>query len=195
MITYKTDDSYFTFITPRLAGRHIDSVRAWFWQEPKAEKRFVYNQQLTITGAPLETVEKFYPRAKTIMVVVNPWRLWFEEFLDDSINNNKRAFHPNSREYPDFNAYLKSRLSVKKPPKSQLSQAQYTRDGKLYQSEFIFRVERLEIEFKVIQDYFESDIPLSLPKLSEYKDLYTDESRKLVDQCCAEDIARFGYRF
>jgi hypothetical protein len=100
-----------------------------------------------------------------------------------------------TRENPDFTAYLQSRLSVKKPPKSQLSQAQYTRNGQKYQSEFIFRSERLEWEFNVIQDYFESGIPLSLPTLIDYKDIYTDESRKLVEQCCAEDIARFGYRF
>ncbi len=194
MITYKTDDSFFTYITPKLIGYYISPIREWFWKTPQATHRFIYNNNMAIHGTDFRTIEEFYPTVKTILVVVNPWQVWYDQYKFNTVNQ-ARLFQLNSSIRPTLTEYLRTRLSLSVRVPSQLSFGQYYENGNLHQSHCIFRYENLEQEFRLIQQYFETDNPLILPKLEDYRPHYTDESRKLIETLYAEDIARFGYTF
>ena len=51
-------------------------------------------------------------------------------------------------------------------------------------------------DFKPIQDYFVSTVPLKLQEeLPEYQKFYNNNTKQRVAEMFAEDIERFGYTF
>lgn len=194
MINYKTDDSFFTFITPKLSGHYVNPVRNWFWASSAATNRFIYNEQLTITGANLETIETFYPTIKTIMVAINPWYVWFNEYRQAAVNKTS-LFKFDTSKQVTLTEFLRTRLSKDIIRPSQISHARYCKNGDSYQAACIFKAETLAADFKVIQEYFEDDTPLNLPLFTDYRPFYTEEARDLVETVYREDIEWFGYLF
>ena len=195
MITYKTDNSFFTCISPRSTGFHNTCIRDWLWQTPTAHGRYVYNKNLVINGAPLKTIEEFYPTVKSIQVVVNPWYLWYDSYKKAIVNKPELFLFDTSRRV-SLTEFLFARLSPhKNTMTSQKGHAQYYKNGELYQAHCIFKLENLSNDFKVLQDYFESHTPLSVPPIEDYRPYYTDASRKLIEEAFKEDIEYFGYAF
>lgn len=72
------------------------------------------------------------------------------------------------------------------------------RQGRLRADLFI-RLEHLAQDIAPLQDHlgFELDIPHvnTSTRQADYRGAYTDETRALIAQICADDIARFGYKF
>jgi hypothetical protein len=194
VINYLTDDSFFTFISPRFSGNYISPVRTWFWEALNASNRFIYNERVATTGLGLEGIEDLYPTVKTIQVVANPWLIWYDTYQRSLINKTS-LFKFDSSRRASLSEFLASNINSKKKMPSQLSFAQYRRDGELHQSACIFRYENLHNEFKMIQNYFDDHHPLRIPLIPDYREAYTDEDRHLIARTYKEDIERFGYTF
>lgn len=194
MITYKNNDSYFTCITNKINGHLLSPVRSWFCEVPQALHRYIYNQQLTVTGAPLEKIEEFYPSVKTILVVVNPWHAMLDAYRRETINKNSLFQYDTSRRIA-FPEYVYTRISANKSPVNQIDTARYVKDDQLHLATCMFKLDNIAHDFKVLQQYFETDIPVRVPPLTEYRQHYTKETEILVGEAYATDVDYFGYAF
>jgi hypothetical protein len=183
-------------VLPRSTGFHTSCIRDWLWQTPGAHGRYVYNNNMAINGASLRTIEEFYPTIKSIMVTVNPWYAWYEVYKRQIVNTPELFLFDTSRR-PTLTEFLFAKWSPYEHTTgaSQKSFCQYYKNGELYQAHCIFKLENLSNDFKVIQDYFESNTPLSVPLIEDYRPYYTDASRKLIEKVFKEDIEYFGYAF
>lgn len=66
--------------------------------------------------------------------------------------------------------------------------------------DYIMRFENLENDFKVIQEYFKCDKPLSVMNVAEYnkydwKQYYNNTTKQRVKELCQEDLDLFNYEF
>jgi hypothetical protein len=64
------------------------------------------------------------------------------------------------------------------------------------QADYILRVEHLNEDFKSLQQYFETDVPLGVDDFTiDYKQHYTPTTKNIIEKYFKEDIDRFGYEF
>ena len=161
---------------------------AWACKNPVTANRFIYNVNMIEQGMDFKTIEEFFPNTKAIHVVVNPWRIWCNQYRQNIMN--KPTLGNRGLTVADY-----IRTELISPVCSQVSLGQYYKDGILRQAQYILKFENIIADFKPLQLYFETTEPIMVPKLGDYRPYYTDETRELVEKLYAEDIARFGYTF
>lgn len=201
--TYKTDDSFFTLLA--IPGNpHRWSLFRWFEKSNQSKFRFIRDTEIETDYLNLEQIEDIYPGIKTIVVVSNPWIR--AKFIYDQICAFKKANE--SRQIPattiDFNlesfeAFVHSIKTTQPTSKYWFLPTTPQVDWVTYNDRkcsYILHAENIDEEFKVIQDYFELDIPLDMQdKIPEYRHLYSNETKQIVEELFYKDIEAFRYKF
>lgn len=196
-LNYKNDSSFFTYVRYPFSYIGIEDIVYWFeCIAPKiAIYRIIIDKELDNQKISLKTLEENYPGTKVISVVMNPWRRIWLAYSNLKENKDTRADC-------DFSNFVKSiSIKVDKSKVNALSPqidwlSYKNKDGSIREADYIFKVENLDEEFKVIQEYFNCYEPLYwIHSIPEYQDHYDEESKLIVAEMFAKDIERFGYEF
>jgi hypothetical protein len=198
---FKTGNSFFMWIKIPMSYIGIGEIKYWFHcLAPKvAMYRLIVDDELDNAKANLKQREEYYPGTKVISVVMNPWARVRLGYLDLKNNNNPMADC-------DFISFVKNLPKLKSmtipnqwwhPLDQQIDWIQYTKeDGTIRKADYIFKVENLEEDFKIIQDYFECYESLVwFTPIPEYRETYDDETKTIVSELFAKDIKEFRYEF
>ena len=206
--TYKTDDAFFICLyAPGSVYRW--TVRSWFEDVKYPLFRVIRDLDVENQYLNLQQVHEVYPGISTITVVVNPWRRVAHAY--NSIVQQK-LFEEGNRKIPantfDFNidnfeSFVSNIPKVPAdskfwftPTTPQVRWCEYELDGVKETVTHILRDEHILEDFKPIQDYFVSTVPLTLREdLLDYQPLYTESTKNRIAELFAEDIERFGYTF
>ena len=191
MIPLTFDIKFFTCVVPQPTCYFIDPVRHWFHHNNDTENKFINDVNLTSNFATLQQIEEFYPSVSTIFVAVNPWYMWYENYL-----NVKKLRIDNPTIFPtvdmtSFKTFVEPAVIMKEHFVPQKRWATY--ESK--QATHIFKYETLAEEFKVIQKYFNCNKELAIPQMIEYQQYYTEDIKDMVYEICKEDIDWFNYTF
>lgn len=204
--TYKTDDSFFTcLVTP--GNLHRLAIFKWFENISQAKFRFIRDQEIETEYFNLQQIDDIYPGIKTIAVVTNPWRRAVQSYTDTC------KFRAENRDIPatvfdfnldNFDSFVYSLTTLPSsskywftPTTPQVDWLQYKQeDNTTKEVDFILRAEKIDEDFKIIQNYFCTDTPLILKdKVVPYRKFYNQETRDIISNLAAADIKRFGYKF
>ncbi len=136
-------------------------------------------------------------RAFTFTLVRNPWDrlVSYYNWLQDQSFDNPAVTLARTR---DFSGFLKAHNTVRSLVRQPVVQYMTASDG-TEQCRLYIRLESFETDAQPLWDHL--GFELSLPKANrsararDYRGYYDDADRRLVAQVCADDIARFGYRF
>ena len=178
------------------------------WFEPNFKSFYV--EPWMIDHPSLQMLRDKIPTGKTFALVRNPWmRVWslyrkistegywlswnrmkptdlkpFDEWLEDYANPSVEFNFPRW-----FNRFTLMSEFI-----------EYTdANGQHHTVDYLLRTETLEEDFKLIQDYLESTIPI--PDLSmhketlDYRNFYTDKDAECVFKVYEKDIIQYGYKF
>jgi hypothetical protein len=196
-VNFKNDSSFFTYVRYPFSYLGTEEIRYWFeCIAPKiASYRIIIDKELDDRKISLKILEENYPGTKVIGVVMNPWARLRLAYLNLRENKDSRA-------NCSFNGFIKfisnkvdrTKLNALSPQIDWLSHT--AEDGSLKEADYIFKVENLDEEFKVIREYFDCYEPLKwFHPIPEYREHYNEESRLIVSEMFAKDIERFGYEF
>lgn len=203
-MNHNTDSSFFTVILPMRTPIQFWDIYSWAEKAPAAIFRFIRDFEVEQDRLTLKEVNEIYPGVKTVGAVANPWAraLWAY-----NITVNPPKGYPGVAEvskyfknidFTSFDAYLNSMeqcelLDTKTHPTTPQS-TWLSHDN--IQVDYLLRVEHLDEDFKPLQQYFESDIPLDVDNFTiDYKQHYTSTTKNIIEKYFKEDIDRFGYEF
>lgn len=204
-IDYRTDDSFFTTVFPPFIF-YGWPVKSWLLDNPWGKYRYIRDYEAEQNFWSAEQLQELYPGVKLIGFVVNPWaRMYYAYTQLCSMKDQRSAPIDLSQiETSSFEKFIKS-LKITNyssdfwftltTPMSKWFD--YKNDvGEIVTVDYLIKDITLEQDFKGIQDYFRSDVPLNLEDdISNYQQYYTDETRDIVADIFKEDINRFGYEF
>lgn len=152
---------------------------------------------------PEQQIDQFFK----FSVVRNPYDRVLSSVLHFSRNDNQRLFRlPDRPNAKDFEAAILAWINVETRDHNVLAhrrpQSDYLRIRDVANaSDYMLRFENLNDDFDMLRDRLGSP-DLSLGKTGEsrfedrnYRNLYTDISRKAVEQAFAVDLELFNYRF
>lgn len=187
------NNSVFTFIGLPFSQSYIKNIYDWFNIVPAAKYKILLDRHALRNYIPLQQINTLYPNVKTISIVTNPWSRVFQIYIFlISRQSNPITF--------DFNTFV-TKLTTPILPNnimslSQLSRVRYQVNNTYITADYIFREENLIEDFKSLQAYFDSDIPIeSPPPTADYQKEYNIESRQIVQELFKDDIEYFGYTF
>lgn len=180
-MTIQTINPKATFIhIPKNAGTSISQwliIQAggrWVYQNHYGGKHFTLNQIRKVDKNDLGI---------TFACVRNPWDRLVSGFF----------YYRKQRKFKDrtFEEFIRGRNwhQLSKP------QSDYFQPNEI---DHVLRFENLHHDFKIIQQIFKCDKPITKRNGSNhksYKDYYTDELIEIVAQRHKADIIRFGYKF
>lgn len=196
--TFRTDDLFFTLMNvPGPAEvNYANIIKDWFMAGHESKYRYIEDSDIIRHSYRLSEIDNEYPGVCVIAVVSNPWarivkgwelsKKYPEKFIEMGI---------------DLSSFENSILGFKKVDPSRYLQSHWltykTADGTVRSVDYILREEHLEEDFKKIQDYFESSVPLEVSPIVniDYKNYFTDETKKLAYEIFKEDIDFLGYEF
>ena len=200
MITYKEDDSFFTMLVyPGML--HRLSIIKWFEENNHAKFRFVRDQESESEYFNLTQVNDIYPGIKTIAVVMNPWlRVKYSYDMICKLKDENRQIPATTFNFDleNFESFVSNIDTAQKnnywfTPATQQTEWLTNVDQ---QADYILRAEHMDEDFKIIQDYFCSNQPLTRQDtIPQYKEFYTARTRRIVAKLFKNDIERFGYKF
>jgi len=201
-MTYKTDPSFFSYIKPPGSYIGISEITKWFENSIHSRYRLIIDNELDELYAGLHERNEFYPGIKTFAVVINPWAR-IKLVYDDLHRIEHELSDLASGTFTEFVNLLPTlstdniwydRYHVLSPQNSWLESTHA--DGSINTVDYLFKVETLDTDFKVIQEYFENDKPLTwLHTIPKYKSHYTAKTKRIVSNIFKEDIEKFGYTF
>jgi hypothetical protein len=200
-LTYKTDDSFFTVVIPPRCAYGFWTFHQWFQQNSTARFRVIRDSEVEEDRLTLAQIDDIYPGIKTLGVVMNPWARAYYSYKQSILNVESQKIISQRYKGVDFSSfdnYIPSLLNcttddtVLHPTTNQLHWV--SKDGKL--TDYLIRIEHIHKDFKPLQDYFCTDIPLTLPKKPpSYKKFYNETTKEIVATVFKEDIERFNYKF
>jgi hypothetical protein len=138
--------------------------------------------------------EKDWNRFFKFGFVRNPWDR--EVSLYHYIKNKKKH-HLSSlyRELGSFDAYVRWIVSQKRQSQREMF---YGREGEKL-VDFIGKFENLEDDLRIVCRNLNIDAQLPHVNLSKrkanYREYYSPETRKIIEEHCQDDIIQFGYEF
>jgi hypothetical protein len=210
--TYKTDQSFFTYVKmPSSSWMGLEPIKQWFRETPVARYRLIDDRELENNFVNLKTVDDFYPGTKTFAVVLNPWAraVISYKLLQKLILESKNP-KLNLYKLDSFDLYLANLKKMNMTDiypncwynftTQQKDWIEYKRDdGSLKTIDHILKLENLEEDFKIFQDYFMIKTPLKLRHSNEdingYKDYYNSKTKKIIEKIFQKDIEYFKYSF
>jgi hypothetical protein len=149
----------------------------------------------------LQMVRVYYPYAKTISVVRNPWqRIWsfYRKIHDEGywLDWNGKTLMDLKPLDEWLEDYANPEILFEFPRwfNRFTNQIEFLEGG----VDFVLKAEQLEREFKQVQEYLGCNKPL--PDLTgydhyEYKKYFSTRSRDIVSKVFEKDIDYFGYKF
>jgi hypothetical protein len=149
----------------------------------------------------VDQIQDLYPGIKTIGIVVNPWvrmRYAYLELCKMKAASNKVYTDLNILELDSFEDFIKSLIKMKPVDNFWFTLATPMCDwfeANGHKADFILKDTNLVNDFKEIQDYFCSDIILTIAKAPAYRKSYTKETRSIVAEVFKKDIEQFDYKF
>jgi hypothetical protein len=196
--TYQNDSSFFGYVN--IAGNLEicgTAILEWFQTEPHAQFRLIVDNEIHEEFSPFSTIQDIYPGIITVAWVANPWRRLVNIFeIMQTLHQTKQKLNITKNinfENFTFDSFLKQ-LDADVDQWFLLStpQSRWLDDS----NEFlhIIRDEFIKEDIKPIQDYFQSNKLVDLTLLP-YKEYYTEETKKFVEDLFKEDIERFNFKF
>jgi hypothetical protein len=151
----------------------------------------------------LQAVDDLYPEVKIIGVVNNPWTRVYNFYIDFTQHGGRNSIEKLIEIYDfrldSFESFVLNLHIAKKNPDSWFGPTTPQYNWVQYGNrrvDYLFKAETLEEDFKVIQEYFCTDVPLMLQNNTvNYREHFTDEMRKAVEELFKVDIEKFGYSF
>ena len=202
-LTYKTDNSFFSYVSPIGTNPSLYAIFKWFQVVDQAKFRFIKDIDIEDQKMNLQAVDDLYPEVKIIGVVNNPWTRVYNFYTDFTQhrgrNSIEKLIEVHDFRLDSFESFVLNLPNAKKNPDSWFGPTTPHCEWVQYrnrQVDYLFKAETLEEDFKVIQEYFCTDVPLMLQKNTvNYREHFTDEMRKAVEELFKVDIEKFGYSF
>jgi hypothetical protein len=204
-LTYKTDDSFFTVLM--IPGDfHRASIFKWIEQSSQAKFRFIRDHEIEADYLNLHQIDDIYPGIKTIAIVTNPWLRVVRAYktIQDLKTETRKipatVFDFNTDSFEDFICNIKNVPATDKywftPTTPQKQWLEYNTENGVRTVDYILKSETIDTDFKIIQDYFCTDVPLTnTEKIPTYRKFYTKKTRDIIADIFAEDIEYFNYKF
>jgi hypothetical protein len=194
--TYKTDDSFFYALSPMRCVYSPWFVYHWFFADPVGRFRAVRDQEGEEHKFTLAEVDDLYPGVKSIGLVMDPWARAVFTYKDIVDSKKPDGYRERIKlAYPGINLDSFNKFVVSLSNFPMLPQRHWLYNGDK-PVDYVLRVEQINEDFKPIQEYFCSTIPLGLADFSiGYKSYFNKTTKNLVQQIFAEDIDAFGYTF
>jgi hypothetical protein len=196
--TYQNDSSFFGYVN--IAGNLEicgTAILEWFQTEPHAQFRLIVDNEIHEEFSPFSTIQDIYPGIITVAWVANPWRRLVNIFeIMQTLYQTKQKLNITKNinfENFTFDSFLKQ-LDADVDQWFLLSTPQSRWLDNPNEFLHIIRDEFIEEDMKPIQDYFQSDKLVSLTLLP-YREYYTEETKKFVEDLFKEDIERFNFKF
>jgi hypothetical protein len=198
-LTYNNDSSFFIYVKAPGSYIGIKEIANWFEASAISRYRLIIDDELDSNYATIKQVDEYYPGVKSIGMVINPWARPVIAYHD-----LQQMDHPLTdiasgtfTEFINNLLKLKEEKTLYSPLSPQIDWVEYVdADGNIHTADFIFKCETLDEDFKVIQEYFEIDTPLTwLHTIPEYRSYYTDETKQIIAELFKKDIERFNYEF
>jgi hypothetical protein len=196
--TYQNDSSFFGYVN--IAGNLEicgTAILKWFQTEPHAQFRLIVDNEIHEEFSPFSTIQDIYPGIITVAWVANPWRRLVNIFeIMQTLHKTKQKLNITKNinfENFTFDSFLKQ-LDADVDQWFLLSTPQSRWLDNPNEFLHIIRDEFIEEDMKPIQDYFQSDKLVSLTLLP-YREYYTEETKKFVEDLFKEDIERFNFKF
>ena len=195
---YQNDSSFFGYVN--VAGNIEvcgNAILEWFQNEPHAQFRLIVDNETHEEFFSFSAIQDIYPGIITIAWVANPWRRLVNIFeimkmlhqTQQKLNITKNINFENFT----FESFLKQ-LDSDVDQWFLLSTPQSRWLDNSNELLHIVRDEFIEEDMKPIKDYFQSDKLVNLTLLS-YREYYTEETKKFVEELFKEDIERFNFKF
>jgi hypothetical protein len=202
-LNYKTDTSFFSYVAPIGSNPSLYSIFHWFRDVDHAKFRFIKDKDIEDKKLTLKEVDELYPEVKIIAVVNNPWiRIYnfYKDFTKDLDKDHiKELIEIYDFRLDSFESFVLNLPNAKNNPNSWFGPTTPQCEWVKYddrRADYLFKEESLVEDFKVIQGYFCTDVPLELQNnTQDYKEHFTDEMRKVVEELFKADIDEFGYVF
>ncbi len=200
MISYKNDFSFFGYLNTPGCWAYIHSEKgliSWFDSEPNAQFRLIVDLEAEDDCLTFEQLQDLYPGIKTIAIVINPWRklaFIYKELTKAKLENKNLGNDLDQYDFTDFKSFLSQ---IDKPIGKKWCSFQTPQSKWLENANDLLHIVRddyIEEDFKVIQEYFESEVPFDV-ELFDYKSFYDEETKQLVEEKCKEDIEKFNFKF
>lgn len=203
-MTYQDDPSFFIYVHIPFAERNLSTLQNWFNNNHQAKFRLINDDEVHDAQMNLEQLETLYPGVKTFSIVMNPWALCFLAYRTLWAKEQAEpGVYTKDVDISSFENFIKGMTTPSdnglwySGVPNQIDWLKFTLpNGDVQEADYIFREEFLAEDFSVIQNFFETDAPLeNIHPLPDYKSRYTEETKDIVAQAFARDIARFGYTF
>ena len=204
-ISYKTDDSFFTTVFPPFIF-HGWSVKSWLINNDSAKYRYIRDHEAEQEFWNAQQIQELYPGIKLIGFAINPWARMHYAYTQLCLmkEQSNTAIDLSQLILNDFDSFIKSLCDKNYNGNFWFSLTtpiykwfEYTdENGQLKTVDYLLKDITIEQDFKAIQDYFISDIPISFENtISNYRQYYTDDTKNIVADIFKEDISKFGYEF
>ena len=205
-MNYEDDDSFFTTVFPPFLY-YGWSVKSWLLQDENAKFRYIRDYEIEQEFWNIGQINEIYSEIKTIAIVVNPWARMhyaYQQLHAMKQANDNRVVDLTDIPLDKFSNFINSLpsmpetiddfwFSITTPICKWID---YEIAGEIKTADYIIKDKTFEEDFKKIQEYFCSDVPLDMPKkLPSYKRFYTKKTKDIVADLFKEDIDRFGYEF
>ena len=202
-MTYQDDPSFFIFVHIPFADMNYLPILNWFETTHQAKFRLIKDDEVHDQQMNLQTLEGLYPGVKTFSIVMNPWALcvlayrtlWTKE-------QSQPGVYTSDVDISSFDNFIKGMTQLDtnglwySGVPNQIDWITYQLpDGSTKEVDYILRQETLAEDFVAIQNFFEAEPLAQVHPVPDYKDRYTEETKAIVAQVFARDIARFGYTF
>ncbi len=195
---YQNDSSFFGYIN--VAGNLEicgDFILEWFKHEPNAQFRLIVDNETHDDFSTFSTIQDIYPGIVTLAWVANPWRRLVNifEIMKTLHQTNQRLNITKNINFENFTfeSFLKQ-LDADVDQWFLLSTPQSRWLDNANELLYVIRDEFVEEDMKPIKDFFQSDKLVNLTLLS-YKEYYTEETKKFVEDLFKEDIERFNFKY
>jgi len=196
-ITYQNDLSFFTYITVLDVSDFCPSIVRWFEKEPNAQFRIVVDKEADSDFISYSSMQELYPGIRVIATVTNPWRRLVNIYEVLKQLNQERRLLETIKDIDFSNFTFESFLTqldtnIYKWFNFSTLQSKWIDDSNEFL--YIVRDDFFEEDFKVLREYFKSDLPVDF-KLTPYKEYYTEETKKFVEDLFKSDIERFQFKY
>ena len=196
-IDYKTDFSFFGYISVLDVSNFHGTIVKWIEMEPNAQFRLLIDKQADDEIISFSAMQELYPGIRVIATITNPWRRLVNiyEILKKLKENQEKQETTKNINFVDFTfeSFLgQLETDIGKWFTISTPQIEWIKDANDLLC--IIRDDYLEEDFKVIQNYFKSDKPISV-ELTSYREYYTEETKKFVEDLFKEDIERFNFKY
>lgn len=179
-------------------NKSTEIVKRWFRNNSVANKNLILDKELENKFPTLKDIHNEYPDVKTCTVIINPYLRALIKY-EWAKNNNIYKF----LDVTSFENFLISFKNIKKQNnnllfKSQTEIIEYKNYDSVVKTTFVLRKENLLDDFKSVQDFVGSYIPLVIrdtEKDYDYKKNYNLKTIDLVTELYQDDIKNFNYFF